>query len=301
VASFRFQVLGPIECLAAGEQRLDPGDSLAVKLLALLLLRANQPVPSEVLIDGLWGAGPAERRLEAAIVRLRTAIGDGLEPVSGGYRLRVGARELDADAFAARVVHGRRALGGGEPLLAGELLANALAMWRGPAYAEVAQAPFAADAIRRLDALRTDAVALEAEARRRIAGPAAIETIDSAGTPRSGARNRTAVLVVQQERKLLDPARQLTIGRSSSSDIALTWDQLVSRTHALLACVGGAWVISDDGLSSNGTFCNGRRVRGLLRLEDGDILRLGGTLIVFRYELEPATRSADAEDATVAA
>ena len=51
--------------------------------------------------------------------------------------------------------------------------------------------------------------------------------------------------------------------------------------HAVLACEGGEWTIADDGLSRNGSFVNGRRLRGRRRLRDGDAIKVGGTLLVF--------------------
>lgn len=81
---------------------------------------------------------------------------------------------------------------------------------------------------------------------------------------------------------MLDSGRQVTVGRSSDVDVALSWDERVSRVHALLEYIGGTWTISDDGLSTNGTFCNHERVRGRRRLADGDTLTLGHTTIVFR-------------------
>ena len=86
----------------------------------------------------------------------------------------------------------------------------------------------------------------------------------------------------QQRIVLLDPARQFTIGRSADVDVALVWDPKVSRVHAVLECIGGAWTVSYDGLSRNGTFCNRERVRGRRRLADGDAVRVGHTAIVFR-------------------
>lgn len=80
----------------------------------------------------------------------------------------------------------------------------------------------------------------------------------------------------------LDPARRVTLGRSPTVDVDLSWDPKVSRVHALLECVGGVWMLSDDGLSSNGTFCNHERVHGRRRLEDGDTLRLGDSTLMFR-------------------
>ena len=78
-----------------------------------------------------------------------------------------------------------------------------------------------------------------------------------------------------------DPDR-LRVGRRSSADIALAWDDQVSRLHAELAFAGGEWTLADDGLSLNGSFVNGEPVRGNRRLRDGDAIRIGGTVLVFR-------------------
>jgi DNA-binding CsgD family transcriptional regulator len=75
---------------------------------------------------------------------------------------------------------------------------------------------------------------------------------------------------------------RLTIGRSESNGLALTWDPEVSRTHAQLELVGGDWTFVDDGLSRNGSFVNGERVVGRRRLDDGDMVRLGRSSVLFR-------------------
>jgi pSer/pThr/pTyr-binding forkhead associated (FHA) protein len=74
----------------------------------------------------------------------------------------------------------------------------------------------------------------------------------------------------------------LSIGRGPSAGVALTWDTEVSRLHAVLECVGGEWTISDEGLSRNGSFVNGERLLGRRRLDDGDAIAVGHTVIVFR-------------------
>jgi hypothetical protein len=92
-------------------------------------------------------------------------------------------------------------------------------------------------------------------------------------------------------------AMRLSIGRSASADLSVGWDPQVSGIHAELEQVGGEWTIVDDGLSRNGTFVNGERVQGRRRLGDGDTLRLGETVAVFR-----APKLGDGEtSATVAA
>ena len=73
----------------------------------------------------------------------------------------------------------------------------------------------------------------------------------------------------------------LSIGREPATDIALEWDTEVSRAHAVLERVGASWTLIDDGLSRNGSFVNGERLRGRRQLRDGDAIKIGGTLLVF--------------------
>jgi pSer/pThr/pTyr-binding forkhead associated (FHA) protein len=75
---------------------------------------------------------------------------------------------------------------------------------------------------------------------------------------------------------------RVTIGRRAANDVPLAWDIQVSRTHAQLERLGDEWAASDDGLSSNGTFVNGVRIRGRRRLRDQDELKVGTTVIAFR-------------------
>jgi len=79
----------------------------------------------------------------------------------------------------------------------------------------------------------------------------------------------------------LGSVRSLTVGRSPANDVPLPWDHEVSRLHAVLAQEGGEWTIADDGLSRNGSFVNGRRLRGRHRLRDGDAIKIGATVLVY--------------------
>ena len=90
-----------------------------------------------------------------------------------------------------------------------------------------------------------------------------------------------------------EPARTLSIGRHASSDVALEWDSEVSRAHAVLERIGGAWTIVDDGLSRNGSWVNGDRLRGRRRLADGDRILLGRTLVVYVGADERSLRATD--------
>ena len=78
---------------------------------------------------------------------------------------------------------------------------------------------------------------------------------------------------------------RLTIGRAADTDVPLEWDGRVSRVHAEISCVGGDWIVEDDGLSRNGTWVNGERLTRRRRLQDGDVVRIGATHLRFRLPL----------------
>jgi predicted component of type VI protein secretion system len=73
----------------------------------------------------------------------------------------------------------------------------------------------------------------------------------------------------------------VTIGRRDEADVAIPWDPELSRLHASLDLRAGEWTISDDGFSQNGTWVNGLRLAGRRRLSDGDLVRVGRTLIAY--------------------
>jgi pSer/pThr/pTyr-binding forkhead associated (FHA) protein len=91
----------------------------------------------------------------------------------------------------------------------------------------------------------------------------------------------------------LAPGRApLSIGRDAVSDIPLAWDSEVSRAHAVLERIGGAWTLVDDGLSRNGSSVNGRRVHGRRRLDSGDMIDVGRTQLVYVAGPEKANTTA---------
>src|SRR3954468_19284760 len=85
----------------------------------------------------------------------------------------------------------------------------------------------------------------------------------------------------QEFTELPQDRERLTIGRRDSNDVALSWDGQVSRVHAEPVRMGADWVVRADGISRNGTFVTGERVRGRRRLCDGDAISVGDTLISF--------------------
>jgi predicted component of type VI protein secretion system len=79
----------------------------------------------------------------------------------------------------------------------------------------------------------------------------------------------------------------VTIGRAACADVVIEGDLLVSRLHAKLERAGGVWTIVDDGLSRNGTFVNGQRVIGRVRLHDRDEIRVGVSVLTYCAPAEP--------------
>ena len=99
----------------------------------------------------------------------------------------------------------------------------------------------------------------------------------------------------------LGDRHRATVGRDEEADVCLAFDPGTSRLHAELERIAGDWVLIDDGLSRNGSFVNGERIHGRRRLADGDAMRFGDTLVVFRAPQEAGIETAPASDAPDAA
>ena len=152
-----FRILGPLEVVDNGR----PIELRAQKqraLLAILLLREGEWAAADALVEALWGGRPppsARFALRNYVAGLRRAIGPGLiVSRDGGYQLAVGAEQLDLSRFEY-LVEESRAADGRERL---ELLQQALALWRGPALADLLYEPFATLEAPRLEELRLSAL-----------------------------------------------------------------------------------------------------------------------------------------------
>jgi DNA-binding SARP family transcriptional activator len=146
----RFRVLGTLEVrspdgpcrLAAAKQRT---------LLAMLLLNVNQPVDIGRLVEALWPGGPprtAPVALRTYVSALRRTLGLAGQPelprlatVPGGYQLHCAVADLDLLAFDDLVTKGQRALAAGHPETAADRLRQALGLWRGRPFEDVALDP----------------------------------------------------------------------------------------------------------------------------------------------------------------
>jgi DNA-binding SARP family transcriptional activator/pimeloyl-ACP methyl ester carboxylesterase/class 3 adenylate cyclase len=153
-----FHVLGPLE-VTSGGRSLPVGGARARAVLAFLLVNANTVVSADRLADELWpglAPGRAAANLQVRLSELRKALrpageDDRLATRAPGYVLRVAPGELDVLRFQQLATSGREALAAGDAVTAVRLLDESLAVWRGPALADLGDLPFAAAEQARLE------------------------------------------------------------------------------------------------------------------------------------------------------
>jgi DNA-binding SARP family transcriptional activator len=160
-----FRILGPLEVvvngmpieLAAGKERA---------LLSRLVADANRVVSADQLLDDLWEGNPpdaAATSLRVHVSRVRKALaGAGADALivtrAPGYVLETDQGGIDAARFEALVDQAKGGLVDSAPAEASATLRDALALWRGPALAEVAAAPNVGPEAQRLEELRLTAL-----------------------------------------------------------------------------------------------------------------------------------------------
>ena len=149
-----FRVLGPLEVDDNGRQ-VALGGPKSRALLAILLLRRGEVVPTEELIEQLYDGLPPEKAansVQAQVSRLRKTLAEGrLRTAGRGYVIDILAGELDLDRFEELLERGRAELGAGDPKEAASSFRQALALWRGPPLADFRYSDFAQGAIARLE------------------------------------------------------------------------------------------------------------------------------------------------------
>ena len=158
------RILGGLEVLQDGIQ-IDLGPPRQRVLLARLLINPGETVTADRLLEDLWpGDVPdtARHALHVYVSKLRAALGPDRERLTrrnSGYRLSIEPDELDATRFVQLASEGRASLARGDPETAHEQLETALAMWRGPVFADIADEEFVRTEAVRLNEARL--VALE--------------------------------------------------------------------------------------------------------------------------------------------
>jgi peptide/nickel transport system substrate-binding protein len=152
-----FRILGPVEVRLNGGP-LALGGPKQRALLALLLLHANEVVSRDRLIDALWGERPppsVNQSVDSYVSRLRRVLGhDRLLRRPPGYVLVLDPGELDLARFEELVAAAREASSRGDAAEASSTLRIALALWRGPALADVLYEPFASGEAEQLEERR---------------------------------------------------------------------------------------------------------------------------------------------------
>jgi DNA-binding SARP family transcriptional activator len=160
----RWGVLGPllVEDDTGNDVRVPAGRLRT--LLAVLLMRANQPVPLDELVDLLWDGAPpgdAIRTVRVYVARLRQVLGPHVGTrvltLSRGYLCRVDEHEFDLLHFERLCGEARSALGERSWSQATDLLTEALRLWRGGALVDVPSELLRARECPRLEQLRSQA------------------------------------------------------------------------------------------------------------------------------------------------
>ena len=162
-----YRLLGPLEADVDGRAaRLGAPKQRAV--LALLLCHPNTVVPASRLVDGLWGAeapASAANLVQGYVSGLRKALGkEAIETRGAGYVLHVRSGALDLERFERLAREGADALDRDDAAAAAASLRQALALWRGPALADIGDEPALEATIARLEELRLLAVERRIEA-----------------------------------------------------------------------------------------------------------------------------------------
>ncbi|MGY1501386.1 AfsR/SARP family transcriptional regulator [Streptomyces sp. QTS52] len=137
----RYRILGTTQAFRPDGTFVPVGGARLRALLTVFALRPGRTVPAGVLVGEVWnGDAPADApaALQALVGRLRRALGpDTIASAEGGYRLCAAPDDVDLHRFGRLADEGTRALADGDPAKAAVVLDDALALWHGPALADL--------------------------------------------------------------------------------------------------------------------------------------------------------------------
>ena len=156
-----YGILGPLDALVDGRPAALGGRHQRA-VLAILLAHANEVVPLDRLIDGIWDDDPPETAanvLQGYVSQLRKLLGrEAIATRGRGYMLIAPDGALDLHRFEQHAATGMAEHAAGRAAGASEALGAALALWRGPALSDVAELPSVRPIAARLDELRLAAL-----------------------------------------------------------------------------------------------------------------------------------------------
>lgn len=170
--TIRVRVLGPVALDGADAAALSPK---VRTVLAMLVAHRGSVVSVDRLCEALWGDEPpdaATTTLQSHVSRLRRLLADAgsITVADGGYRLQLPVGAVDVDEFSERTSLASTA----EPRAAVGLLTEALELWRGPAFGELAELPWIRPEAVRLDELRLAALETSYDGRLAVGGDTAL-------------------------------------------------------------------------------------------------------------------------------
>ncbi|MFJ8015159.1 AfsR/SARP family transcriptional regulator [Streptomyces sp. NPDC096339] len=153
-----YAILGTTQAIRDDGTPVAVGGARLRALLTALALRPDRAVPAHLLVDQVWDGDPpadAVAALQALVARLRRALGHGaVRSADGGYQLAADREDVDLYRFERLARGGESALAAGDAAKAAALYDEALALWRGPALADL---PDPAAEAARWEAVRSDA------------------------------------------------------------------------------------------------------------------------------------------------
>ncbi|PZG23317.1 BTAD domain-containing putative transcriptional regulator [Nonomuraea aridisoli] len=258
----RFGVLGPLAVWTEEGEPVRIPEAKIRALLADLLIQEGRPVSADRLIDDLWGASPPRHpanALQQKVSQLRRVLNDaepGARHLIGhgpaGYRLTIEADATDHGRFAVLV---SRAGSTADARTRSSLLADALALWRGPALTDFADADFAASAIARLEEARLAALEDRAETRLELGEHRGLAAELGDLAARHPMRERTQVLHL---RALYTEGRQAEALEAYEQVRRRLADELGADPGPQLAALHAAMLRQDPALTSRPAGLTGR-------------------------------------------
>jgi DNA-binding SARP family transcriptional activator len=171
-------VLGPLE-VSVGGNSIVPSASKPSQMLAMLALNAGHVVTVRAMTEEVWGSRPPRssvQTLQTYILKLRRMLQraitehDGVSPKDilitrrSGYLLAIDPGDVDAMRYDQLSSVGRQAVNEGNHAAASPMLAEALRLWRGPAFVDVPTGPLLAIEAVRLEENRLGDLYLRIEA-----------------------------------------------------------------------------------------------------------------------------------------
>jgi DNA-binding SARP family transcriptional activator len=179
----RFKILGPMEIVTDDQRSIPLNASKMAQILALLLVRRHEIVSANTLVEELWGERPprsalatvqtyiyhARRMFSREGIVSPTSPKDGLLITrSPGYSIRVDDHEADVWIFDSMVCRATASLDAGDPATALSELAQALTLWRGPAFSNISTGPVLDAHATHLAEIRLHAINMRIEALRQL-------------------------------------------------------------------------------------------------------------------------------------